>query len=223
MNEYPEKFFHFVPELKKYLPRVTSITKIIDKGEAFYNWVKKQGEKATEILETAGDIGSSFHNRAEEIGKGIQINLEALQPREKAWTEKFIEWKDLNVKRFIETERLVWHNLEGYCGTLDALVELKDGKVAVIDYKTAKYIYPEHFLQVTAYLKAYEYCYKIKVDTAFILRFEKGNKTPLMQVKEIEDIEGNFKIFLCALRIWEWKNKLYRKDKVEKEKGVTNA
>lgn len=210
IDEHNPKYFHFIPDLQENLPRVTQITKIIAKGEAFENWLKTQGNKAKELLETAGDIGSSFHNRAEEIGKGIQINLDALKPQERTWVDEFLKWKDLNVKRFIETEQLVWHNVEGYSGTLDALVELNNGKLAVLDYKTSKYIYPEHHLQVSAYLKAYEWTHSIKVDTAIILKFDKTGKA--MQVKEIEAIDEVFKVFLCALRIWEWKYGLYRKE-----------
>jgi hypothetical protein len=58
-----------------WLPRVTKILDIISKGKAFNNWLKDKGKEADTLLSDAGDIGSSLHNRLEEIGKGIYPNL----------------------------------------------------------------------------------------------------------------------------------------------------
>jgi hypothetical protein len=210
------------------LPRVTYVLKTVSTGEVLINWVKKlikdyifefvskggviSNSNLTNILETIGElnnkalkeagfIGTDFHNIAENIGKGIALP-EIKEPRVKEWVDLFNTWLGENVKRFIETEKDVY--TDRYCGTLDALVELKDGRIALLDYKTSKYIYDTHHLQVAAYVKAYEQMNKIKIDTAFILRFEKGDKKKLFEVKEIGEIDYQAEIFNKVLDIWNW-------------------
>jgi len=192
----------------KELPRVTHILKVLSKGEGFEKWLKTHGNNADYLLKEAGFIGTDFHNIAENIGKGISLP-EIKEPKVKGWVDEFNKWITNNVKTFIETERDV--STDRYCGTLDSLVELKDGKIAVLDYKTSKYIYDTHWLQVSAYWKAYEEMTNVKISTAFILRFEKGDKEPVMEVKEIEDIDYLSSIFNKVVDIWYWKNKTWDK------------
>jgi len=217
LNEPKDKNnYYYILELKEWLPRVTQVLKVIAKGEAFDNWLKTKGSEATTLLTTAGDIGASLHNRLEEIGKGIVINREALQPLEKRWVLEFDQWKELNVEKFLETERTVFHPLHLYAGTLDSLVLLKDKRVALLDYKTSKYIYDTHELQVVAYVKAYEALYNIKIDTAFILNFSKDEtKKTLLKVKEVNDIDGQYEAWLHALALWYWKFSKYQEFKKE--------
>ena len=204
--------YYFIPEIG-WLPRVTNILNIISKGRAFDNWLMNKGKEATTIVSDAGDIGSSIHNRLEEIGKGIPFNIEALKERERAWVEEFLSWGKDNIGRFLETEKTIYHAKEGYGGTLDALIETKDKRIALLDYKTSKYCYDTYDLQCSAYIRAYEDMLKTKIDTAFILRFEKGDKKPLLEVKEVKDIQEQYEIFLCALKLWKWKYDKYQESK----------
>lgn len=195
--------YYYIPELEQWLPRVTQVLKIISKGEAYENWLRTKGEESKTLLTDAGDIGTSLHNRLEEIGKGITINREALKEQEQGWLKEFDVWKETNIAKFIETERTVYNPVDGYAGTLDALVELKDKTVALLDYKTTKHIYDTHELQVVAYVRAYEEMFKIKIDKAFILNFSKENKK--LTVKEVKDIDGQYEVWLHALKLWYWK------------------
>lgn len=192
--------YYFIPDVG-WLPRVTNVLDIISKGKAFNNWLKNKGKEADTLLTDAGDIGTSIHNRLEEIGKGIPINLAALKERERLWVEEFGVWQKENIEKFIQTEMTVYNSKDGYAGTLDAIVKLTDGRTALLDYKTGKYIYDTYELQCVAYLKAY----KFSINTAFILRFEKGDKKPLLEIKEVKDIDKQYEIFLCVLKLWYWK------------------
>lgn len=209
--------YAFIPEVG-WLPRVTNVLKIISKGEAFDNWLRSKGQESKTLLSEAGDIGSSLHQRLEEIGKGIPINREALKDQEKAWVEKFDQWSKENIEKFIETERPVWSLKDGYAGTLDSIVLLKGGQVtALLDYKTSKYIYDTYDLQVSAYVKAYEEMFKVKINTAYILRFDKTDGK--LEVKEVKGIHVHYEVFLCALRLWNWKNSKEVKFYPRKAKG----
>jgi hypothetical protein len=103
--------FKYIPDFG-WFPRVTNILKVISKGKGYDNWLMNKGKEAKDILSDAGDIGTSLHQRLEEIGKGIQINTEALKPLEKKWVGEFNAWKEQNIDKFLETEHTVWHNVK---------------------------------------------------------------------------------------------------------------
>lgn len=207
MSTFDPSSFGTVPNTDLHLPRVTKILNIISKGEGFNNWLKKQGDKADTILETAGDFGSEIHHILQEIGQNKEIAIDILSPKHKRCTKAFIEWKDDHIKRFIETEQPVWDIENGYFGTLDAVVELKDGRLAVLDYKTSGRIYDTYYLQVSAYTYAYQLLSGEKIDTAFILRFEKDDtKMKNMEEKEVSDLAYEYEHFLTALKLWKWQN-----------------
>ncbi len=200
--------YKFIPELGKSLPRVTHILKVLSKGQAYESWLKKQGNKADTLLSTAGDIGTGIHNLLQSIGKGEQVDLEKVTPQEKKWLGEFRKWEAVNIDKFLETEKTVW--TDEYCGTLDSLVLLKDKRVALLDYKTGKYCYDTYHAQVGAYWNAYMWQHKIKIDTAFILRFDKnGGK---MEVKEVEDLDYQLSAFINALDLWKWKKEMYARN-----------
>lgn len=218
---------HFYQHNGVYVPSVTKVLDIVDKGGALIGWVKKlirvyiqeqvDGGRVIDkknvlefiaelmklnetVLTDAGDFGSVIHNHLEAIGKGIPINLEALKPKEKRCVSAFIAWKDKHVKKFIQTEQEVFG--DDYAGTLDAVVELNDGRVAVLDYKTSGAIYDTYGLQVAAYAHALP----MHVDTAYILRFEKKEDVKKdMEEKEVENLEGGYEVFRYALGLWLWK------------------
>uniref|UniRef100_A0A6H2A4H4 PD-(D/E)XK endonuclease-like domain-containing protein n=1 Tax=viral metagenome TaxID=1070528 RepID=A0A6H2A4H4_9ZZZZ len=194
---------YFCKELNKELPSVTTILNIIAKGEGFNNWLKKQGDKADKLLTDAGDFGTDIHNFLEAFGKGLPVNLSALKPKQLRCVNAFLEWKENNVKKFICTEQAVFNIDKEYAGTCDGVVELNDGRIALLDYKTSAYIYDTHELQVCAYIKAYD----VKIDTGFILRFEKNEeKDKDLQVKEVKQIDYQYEVFLATLKLWNWKN-----------------
>jgi len=195
------------PETGKYLPRVTHILNIIDKGEGFYNWLKKEGSNADVIMKKAGDIGSGLHNILEKIAKGEKIATGKLKGLNKKWTTEFLKWKDANIEKFIESEKTVYS--ESYIGTLDSLVLKKDMKVALLDYKTSGQIYDTVWLQLSAYWKAYELHNPTRIDEAYVLHFSK--ETGKLTVKQFSigsyhlDLELHYNIFLKALGIWNWR------------------
>ena len=199
---------YFCKELNKELPSVTTILNIIAKGEGFNNWLKKQGANADKILTDAGDFGTNIHNLLEAIGKGIIIDTSLFKPKQKRCVEAFLSWKNKNVRRFICTEQPVYNVQEEYAGTLDGVVELNDGRNMVLDYKTSSYIYDTHELQAVAYLKAYELTTGLKLEGAYILRFEKNDdKEQDMQEREVKNIDYQYEVFLATLKLWKWKNK----------------
>jgi hypothetical protein len=62
---------------------------------------------------------------------------------------RWAEWVANYVAEWLYLEQTVWGN--GYAGTFDAIVRLKDGRVALVDYKTPKALYRETVLQLASY------------------------------------------------------------------------
>lgn len=213
---------YFCKELNKELPSVTTILNIIAKGEGFNNWLKKQGANADKLLTDAGDFGTNIHNHLETISKGEILDITLFKPKQKRCVEAFQEWVDSNVKSFLYTEQSVYNIKEEYAGTEDSIVELLDGRIALLDYKTSSYIYDTHELQVCAYLKAHELSYNMKIDTAYILRFEKNEeKEKDMEEREVKNIDYQYEVFLATLKLWQWKNK-YKKGVINDTKRKEN-
>lgn len=63
----------------------------------------------------------------------------------------FAKWSVANVKRFIASEAHSYNEELWVGGIMDAVAELKDGGIAVIDFKSAKDAYVDHFIQVGGY------------------------------------------------------------------------
>lgn len=63
----------------------------------------------------------------------------------------FIDWSEKNVKRFIYSEANCYSEIMWTGGISDACAELNDGKVIVIDFKSAKDAYLTKFWQAVGY------------------------------------------------------------------------
>jgi len=85
---------------------------------------------------------------------------------------QFIEWSDQNVEQWILSEVMVTSLKNDYAGTMDGLAMMKDGKLAVIDFKFASHISEDYHLQCAGYQNCFEE-YGIKVDERIIIRLPK--------------------------------------------------
>ena len=65
--------------------------------------------------------------------------------------QKFAGWSEQNIKRFIFAEKYTYSKTTWTGGIVDCLAEMKDGTLAVIDFKSAKEAYFNHFAQVSGY------------------------------------------------------------------------
>lgn len=100
-----------------------------------------------------GDVGTAVH---EAVDNWIRANLDG--------TEWELDDIDLlpyvagvhrflsdHVHRVLHSEVTLFNRKYEYAGTADAICKLEDGRVAIVDWKTSKNVYPEHALQIVAY------------------------------------------------------------------------
>jgi len=85
---------------------------------------------------------------------------------------QFIQWEQENVAYWILSEAKVVNPEKKYAGTLDAVAVMKNGKLALVDFKFASHISEDYYLQTAGYQACFE-PYKIPFQTRIIIRLPK--------------------------------------------------
>lgn len=194
---------------------VTTILGVIDKKPLMY-WFGKEvylamvknpslDQKSAlaapyKITETAQERGTDVHMVVESYEKTRKA-LDGLREGIKAYATAFYDWVEENNMELVEHERTVISQKYKYAGTLDLLARnKKTKKLYLIDIKTGKYIYPEAFLQLSAYQQGLKE-EGVKVNGLAVLLLKENGKY------KFEEGESALSVFLNAKGLWEWKNK----------------
>lgn len=107
----------------------------------------------------AADIGTHVHKliqswlRCDPDGPTAE-SIQQEPPEVQNCMRLFWDWWKGKGLKVVEVEQVVWNGPHGYAGTLDFVCELPSGKLALIDWKSSKGIYPEMYLQLAAYYYA---------------------------------------------------------------------
>lgn len=131
-----------------------------------YQWTKVRDERA--------EVGTGIHETIEAIHTGTDrypfLDDEQLEIME--------HWDTLNFEHRIEpvyTEFIVWDEETGFAGTADGLWFI-DGVLTLVDVKTSKNTWPEHFAQLAALRMApYAYVQCEKDDEGALLHIGRNN------------------------------------------------
>ncbi len=192
---------------------VTNVLKCLDKpalrywyGQQVYRaFAKDPGLSEKEAMSApylesgkAKDRGSTVHSIVEAYKK-TGVVIEDIPEKFRGYAEAFYSWVKDNKVEIIKQEKTVISEKHGYGGTLD-IIALIDGSRMLIDVKTGKGIYPEAWLQLSAYKEAVEEEGK-KVDEIAVLLLKENGKYLF------ERGESDIKAFLACKKIWIWQNK----------------
>lgn len=90
--------------------------------------------------------GTDRHEILSRFCKGEKIT-----DKEQKLIQSFINWSKDNVKRFISSEGHCYSEKAWVGGIFDLLFEDKEGKIAIMDFKSSKEVYFSQFLQCSAY------------------------------------------------------------------------
>ncbi len=161
-------------------PRVTSICSIIAKPN-LEKWLANQGSfaamerKRKRIIEW----GKLIHATVEKIilGENVKI-LDSIRPS----IDAFLLWMQKHRVRALEVEKRVLSKKHIYSGTFDVLAEV-DGKLGILDLKTSKEIWGDHFVQTAAYFQAYNELISKKAKTYWILRVDQYQECSLCRAR----------------------------------------
>ena len=152
----------------KRIPGTTTITGVINKP-LLVNWANNlglQGINVRDYVDDKADIGTLVHDMMFCDLKGTEVDtsyytkiqIEIAQNSFK----KYLEWKKQHtIEPIVLEEGMVSEKFQ-FGGTIDNYC-LLDGVPTLIDYKTCKALYSEHFIQVCAYRQILkENGYKVK-------------------------------------------------------------
>jgi hypothetical protein len=124
--------------------------------EQILAWQDLPADSAIDLLKRApyrnmtkkGDIGTAVHTAIDSWigGEPVVENLDLLP-----YVGAAISFMDDQVEKVIHSEVTIFNRTYKYAGTTDSIVTLKDGRTAIVDWKSGKAIYPEVALQLAAY------------------------------------------------------------------------
>lgn len=141
--------------------------------------------------EAAASIGTGAHSMiqwrlkkimGESPGPMPQIGVESTVAV-MAWQK---HWESAGITP-LRIEQPVWSMEHGYAGQAD-LIGIRDGKVGVVDLKTAKGLYPTNHMQVEAYARAVEETTGLEIEWAELWRLPKSMEDLSFEVKELGDL-----------------------------------
>lgn len=166
----------------------------------------------------AADAGTDMHAELEAYVKACMVvgspqGLDYKTNHRAA--QLFAEWSRNNVKRFLWSEVHTYSEKHWLGGISDAGAELKNGAIALIDFKSSKEAYPTHFWQIGGYdIQLQEnggltadgepVLGPVKVDCHIVFPF--GAEKPEAQVRY--DVESDREAFLAALVLHKKQNEI---------------
>lgn len=194
------------------VPGVTTVLGVLAKP-ALVPWANKLGLQGIEVgkyvdnLAGAGTLGHAF---CEADFTRKEVDVSDYTPNQVAMAKnvfkKFLAWKgkqtDFSV---IDAEIQLVSETHMFGGTCDLYCQLS-GKQTLIDIKTAKAVYGDHFTQVAAYkILLEEHGYK--VEDVKILRIGREDAEGFDE-KDVPMIGVHQEKFLACLKVLQLNNKL---------------
>lgn len=123
-------------------------------NEEYYDWLQECYRAHNTKKEKAADEGTDMHAELEGYvktclkaqGKPLQVADDALQQ-----IKDFSNWAIENVEIFLDSEVHLYSEILWTGGITDCIAKMKDGKVAIIDFKSSKEAYESQFIQIAGY------------------------------------------------------------------------
>lgn len=150
---------------------------------------------------TAADWGTDVHTALEEVLTG-KSSLEAVPADLRKPVEAFLNWLDRIGAQVEEVEYPVASESLHYGGTIDIVIRLPNGRLAAVDWKTSKDIYPEYAAQIEAYRRAWNELWSTEpITECFVARF--GREDEQFQVARLANPEAAWRVFRAALILYQ--------------------
>jgi len=190
---------------------VGTIAELPADGEAYLSLLDAAYKAHSQTKDKAATKGKDLHAALERYVKfSMDKNEGAPANVRNEDIQSFIEWSCDNVVKFLWSEMHCYSEKYWVGGITDAGAVLKDGKVAIIDFKSSKAAYPNQFWQCAGYdiqigenggytAKGEKILEPTHVDTHIIVAFG----APVFEPAIIHDDRGlNKEAFLAALTLY---------------------
>ena len=194
-----------------YVPGTTTVTGILNKP-ALVRWANNLGLHGVDVSKYVDDmasIGTLAHYMVECYCKKVKPELGDYTPNQIDLAEnavlKFYSWEKENKFEVIEVEMKLISEQHQFGGQCDIYCML-NGKKTLIDLKTSKACYPEHYTQVSAYKQLLAENGH-EVDDVRILRIGR-DESEGFEDKKVPLLDIHWKRFLHCLEIYKLNKQL---------------
>ena len=138
--------------LQAVLPQLEAIKKM--SGEEFIALLDEAYKAHSVKLADTAEAGTDLHAELERYVKNTML-CEKSEMKDTteydSQIQPFITWANENVKKFLWSELYCYSEKLWLGGISDCAVELKDGRIGIIDFKSSKEAYPTQFFQCAGY------------------------------------------------------------------------
>lgn len=160
------------------------------------------------VWDAKRDLGTAVHEALELVletwdGEEVAVANMDLLP----YIGAAVMYLQDHVTEVIRTEMTIYNRTFRYAGTCDAIVKLKDGRVAMVDWKTGS-LWPESALQLTAYVRGEFVGHPDgtiedvpEVDVGLIVGLSGDGS---YEAREVEFTERMWKTFLALRTVQKW-------------------
>ena len=161
---------------------VTTTFKALNKSAVNEFRVSRGRELANKERDEAAELGTAIHQSIRRISEGhvysaFEWSELGIPKPEDERLRNGVRAYDLAKKRLkftpIISELFVYSTFYGFAGTLDQLA-MWNKKVVLIDFKSGDRLFPETWMQLSAYAVALLDTYNIKVDEVWRMRLGRG-------------------------------------------------
>ena len=166
------------------------------------------------VLNDAADLGTAIHEFVESDSNGDFLP-DLVNTPQMEMAQAWLEFKAQHEIVPLATELTVFNRDEGYCGTLDGIWVI-DGVPTLLDVKSARNTWPEHYEQLAALGACYEAAIEVPEGTegAFLYETKKWGKTwwvigdvpafsqyKILHIRPSDyDNDGNYMAPFCELK-----------------------
>jgi hypothetical protein len=197
------------------VPSVTTVLSTLGWGsENLLTWANNlglDGKKHTEERQKAADVGTCahdmidcyLHKRRMDSDPYTPDVIEAARPAFNA----YLSWAKDHRVEVLASEFPLVSSAHRYGGTPDALVRINRTETVLLDFKTSKWLFAKHVIQVVAYLDLISECHNKYLDKAIVLRVGKDGVFRALTV-EGESIEQGRQAFYHLLQLYKLKGPL---------------
>lgn len=187
------------------VPGVTTIIGLLNKPQLVV-WSNKLGLDGIEVGKFVDDlagVGTLAHDMVQSHFTGEKVDTSEYSEKDvkraKNAIKSFDAWvKDLDIKPILNETEMVSEALK-FGGKFDMYCTI-NGKKTLVDFKTSKAIYEEHFYQLAAYemlLKEHGH----EVEQAVIVRIGRENSEGF-ETRTIDDLSKHKQVFGKLLDIY---------------------
>ena len=171
--------------------------------EGFADWAKTLCSAPRRVSKLAADIGTEVHQFIED--KSNDLRPELSDDDEVARCQRGVAaWFDQTVDQVIASERRLYSLKWKIAGTVDMVAKMKNGRIAVIDWKGVNNLDPStkikagHIGQLTAYREMLTEADQ-HVDDCILVRFSRANGD--VDALVLQDHQANVAAFEAALHL----------------------